>query len=249
MGAQQRLIGAVQAGRHSPARANRQNRRLSREIDRLREDIAHCRRLIAADSTAAAGGFSDLTLTQYAALARQPAYLRWSTMDPVDRRTVLLVGAMLALCLGAGWIYLAAGRAAAFGSSLTGSPPESVVIWCHNAQLTPVQLVLDPSVLPPAAEGRAYWVEIAVRGAGGTPFQALGGLVEARGRGDLPGADPARVVIDAGLYHAQHFWLASILPPGPPPEAVRVRLLGGRGGVLYEGVHAWPQGGLPGESP
>lgn len=238
--AQQLIIESVQNGRLSPARANRRNRAIAGRIAALRDEIAVSRRYIAADTSDAAGGFVDLELAQYRPMARQPSYLRWNTMDPVDRRTVLLLGAALAVCLVAGLFYLRAGRAPEFGASLNGDPPETLAVWCHNHALRPVELLLAPH-LDGAYGAASYHLEVAVRMPGEADFRTLGNL--APSNRDESGAtnDPARINLDAGLYAVHHLRLASLLPSGPPPAALRVRVLRpGSGRAVLRTELPWP---------
>lgn len=234
--AQERILASVQAGSLPPARANRRNRRVAREIAALRAEIDRCRTLIAADTATAAGGFIDLALSQYRAVAGQPAYLRWGTMDPADRRTVIIAGIAVLVCVLGAWAYLRAGRAPEFGAALGGNPPDRLVVWCHNHALAPVRLELDAGSLPLAPRAGVYQLEIAVRGVDGA-FQAL--RRTAAEDGDAP-RDPEWMIVDPGLHASHHLALDRLVPPGMNPEALRVRVLRRGGGAAFEAVWPWP---------
>lgn len=225
---QSALIERVQNGALSPAKANRQNQRISSRMAALRAEIAACRHVVAADTSEALGGLLAAPLRRYCALSLQPSYLRWSTMDTVDRRTLIgtvLVVFVLVIGIGA---YLRKEATLTFEAFLVDRATATVLVRCTNATPGPITFGLGDE----PGEERQYTVALSVQGDDGS-YQPLGGIERAR-EDDAVRAEEARAVMVApGLFHDYRLTLRPMLPADAAIRSVRVECTGPGGRVVH----------------
>jgi hypothetical protein len=225
---QSALIERVQTGALSPAKANRQNQRITRRMTALRAEIAACRHVVAADTSEAVGGLLRAPLRRYCTLSMQPSYLRWSTMDTVDRRT--LIGTLLVvfvLVIGIG-VYLRKEASLTFEAFLVDRATAEILVRCTNATPAPVTFGLGDT---PGAE-RQYTVTLSVQGEDGS-LQPLGGIERAREDDAVRSEEASRVTVAPGLFHDYRLALRPMLPADVAIRAVRVECTGPGGRVVH----------------
>lgn len=225
---QNTLIESVQSGRLSPAKANRQNQRLAKRMMVLRAEIAACRQTIAADTSEAAGGLVEAPLRRYCALSLQPSYFRWSTMDTVDRRTLigtLIVILVVVLGIGA---YLRQEAAVTFEAFIADRATATILVRCTNATRAPIRLAMGPA----PSDVRAYAISLLVQAEDGS-YQPLG-QPERVAEDDPVRAEEAGIVTVApGLFHDYRLPLEPVLPTAPAARTIRVECTAPGGALAH----------------
>jgi hypothetical protein len=225
---QSALIERVQSGALSPAKANRQNQRISSRMAALRAEIGACRHVVAADTSEALGGLLRAPLRRYCTLSMQPSYLRWSTMDTVDRRTLigtLLVVFVLVIGIGA---YLRKEATLTFEAFLVDRATAEILVRCTNATPAPVTFGLGDEL----EVQRQYTVTLSVQGEDGS-FQPLGGIERTREDDAVRAEEASAVTVAPGLFHDHRLFLRPMLPPSSTTQTVRVECSGPDGRVLH----------------
>jgi len=92
---QNQLVKRITAGALSPETANRRNRRLTVEIEELRNEIARLSRLFSAQSSGDLGGIVKLPLAEYPRAVRSCRPPLWTPLTPRDRKQIMAAGVLL----------------------------------------------------------------------------------------------------------------------------------------------------------
>lgn len=221
------IANALQSGSLPPARANRQHHRLAGRMTALRAEIAACRHAVAADTSEAAGGLLEAPLARYCRLSRQPSYFRWSTMDPVDRWTLVVTAVLvLVLVFGIG-LYLRKDASVHFETFIAERGTATVVLRCVNDTTQPILVGLgnEPGPKP------HYVIRVQVEADGG--FQTVEGIAQAQSDDAARMENPRAVTVAPGLFQDYRLALRPLLPADIPLDKVQIECFAPNGTLVY----------------
>ena len=234
--AKEDLPARVQTGRLSPENANEENRRIERQIEALRDEIARYNKLLTCESPEEAGGFIDRPLTAYS----------WQSGAVVGKVARAVVprsqNHFLLLCALAGLLVIGLivqqtlwGGEIHFEAEAIGGKEGGIRLLCHNGALYPIQF------FAPWADGlegekasRTYGVDVYVVTDEDEGFRRLSSESDLWHRQGQPNLlqEPAR--IDPGLIDEFFFDLHELGKRLPGTRAVQLICTRGDGKTVFK---------------
>jgi len=175
---QEELSALVTSGTISPKKANARSRRLTAQIEELREDIGDLNTILAVKNSEELGGFADLPIGAYPRVASPPPPgIQWKpTRKGFVIWLVCLVLALVGVLVYKGMLPL--GAPMSIEILQTDVADDSVGVVCRNKRLRPFSLCVPWPAEGLKNQGNAtsismYGLAVYVRGEGEKKYQEV----------------------------------------------------------------------------
>ena len=219
----------------TPDKANESNRLIAVRLERHRAHMAQLDVLLAAKTSAEAGGFVDLTLDRYAQILVKPQSVSVAPSPetgPVKanriqwkptRKGFIIWMILMAVALVGSLAYLGVFRwSAAISLEAARDPTQSNVVHIVCINRTRQPLTVCVPYLADVGERGGYGLRIEVREQDSSPFRAVANPVECWRYLNRPLQENASLTIAPGLPLALALDLNALQAPGLRPNALRI---------------------------